>query len=166
MFDLNAQTPVKPAQGDLLPISDSSNSGNGGAVQFKEGVEQSLGTLTWTGTTPPSGSLSKLYKWERGFDNTVTLWFKITYGSAGSALTAVTFDLPADCPTPEAWSDASSGDSQYTGSGVLSTAIDAPSTNQRECFLAKNGSDWQVSIVQASSAYQYARGMIIYKAAS
>jgi hypothetical protein len=69
---------------------------------FKELGEQAFtGTLTWTGTTAPSGTTNLRYRWQQ-LGNIVWFTFNFNYGTAGSGLTAATWDLPTDMPVPTA----------------------------------------------------------------
>jgi hypothetical protein len=83
----------------------ANNTGSSAApsdTTYKELGEQSFaGTLTWTGTTAPSGTTNLRYRWQQ-LGNIVWFTFNFNYGSAGSGLTAATWDLPTDMPTPTA----------------------------------------------------------------
>ena len=57
------------------------------------------GTITWTGTTAPSGATNHFYQWQQ-VGKMVTLQIVLAYGNAGSAVSNVTMTLPSDCPAP------------------------------------------------------------------
>lgn len=57
------------------------------------------GTITWTGTTAPSGSTNHTYQWQQCL-KWVVLNISLVYGTAGSALSQVIMTLPTDCPNP------------------------------------------------------------------
>lgn len=119
-----------------------------GAISAEyQSTEQDLGTLTWTGTTAPSGTISKKYRWART-GKRVDLWILITATVVGSALTSVNFDLPSDMPTPSAFSNA--GAARIVGSGDLGTSAgDGPSNGCS--FLYNSGSGNQVWIKTSSA---------------
>jgi hypothetical protein len=72
---------------------------NGTATYFKDTSGTYTGTITWTGTTAPSGTTNHSYRWTR-VGKCVTLNVNLVYATNGGALTAVVFDLPSDAPTP------------------------------------------------------------------
>lgn len=57
------------------------------------------GTIVWTGTTAPSGTLNQSYNWQQ-VGNLVTGNLILVYGTAGSGNTAVAVTFPTDLPTP------------------------------------------------------------------
>jgi hypothetical protein len=57
------------------------------------------GTITWTGTTAPSGATNHSYRLTQ-VGKCVTLNISLVYAANGSALTAVTLTLPSGAPTP------------------------------------------------------------------
>ena len=67
---------------------------------FKDlGNQTYAGTITWTGTTAPSGTTNHRYRWVQ-VGKQVSLTISLNYGTAGAALTAVRMTLPSDCPSP------------------------------------------------------------------
>jgi hypothetical protein len=77
----------------------TSAAANGTATYFKDTSGTYSGTIAWTGTTAPSGATNHSYRWTR-IGKQVTLNVNLVYANNGGALTALTFDLPSDCPTP------------------------------------------------------------------
>lgn len=80
--------------------------------------EQNIGTLTWTGTSAPSGTIVKTYRWSQ-VGKTVTLFFKITAATPGLAVTAVSFPLPSDCPVPGTFASQPNSTHIAVGSGLI-----------------------------------------------
>lgn len=72
---------------------------NAQSIYFKDTSGTYSGTITWTGTTAPSGTTNHSYRWTR-IGSVVTLNISIVYQTAGSGLTAVVVPIPSDAPTP------------------------------------------------------------------
>ena len=73
---------------------------NATAVTFKAIAKATYaGTITWTGTTAPSGATQHSYSWQQ-VGNVVTFSLTLIYANAGSALTVVAMSLPSDMPSP------------------------------------------------------------------
>lgn len=66
---------------------------------FKDTSGTYSGTITWTGTTAPSGATTHTYRWTR-IGNFVNLSVSLVYATAGATLTGLTITLPSDAPTP------------------------------------------------------------------
>jgi len=122
-------------------------------------------TPTWSGTTAPSGTTNHTYSWSR-IGNVVVLRVSLDYSTAGSGLTAVTFDLPSDCPSPELPSGVSSiGDVISYGSGMLTTNRNIPLTPTASyaCIRIKSSGVYEINIGRSSaSTYKYAYATIQY----
>jgi hypothetical protein len=63
------------------------------------GVKTISETLTWTGTTPPSGTANHQNWWSRQ-GTVVHFQFVVDFVSSGSSLTGLSFPKPADMPNP------------------------------------------------------------------
>ncbi len=72
---------------------------NATAQQFRDTSGTYSGTITWTGTTAPSGATNHSYRLTQ-VGKCVTLNIVLVYASNGSALTAVQMTLPSGAPTP------------------------------------------------------------------
>jgi hypothetical protein len=72
---------------------------NSTATFFKDTSGTYTGTITWTGTTAPSGATNHSYRWTR-IGKMVTLNIELVYATNGGAITALQIDLPSDCPAP------------------------------------------------------------------
>lgn len=66
------------------------------------GVQAITSTITWTGTTAPSGTAYNYYWWRR-IGNDVQLIIAMCYATAGSAVSAVEIVWPSDLPAPYQW---------------------------------------------------------------
>jgi len=120
----------------------------------------------WTGTTSPSGTTNHTYIWSR-VGNVVTLRINLDYATAGSALNAVTLDLPSDCPTPELPAGVSTaGDVINYGVGNLTTSRAVPGTpTATSCALrlkSTSPNTFEINVWRASAAHKYAHVMIQY----
>jgi nitrogen fixation protein len=122
-------------------------------------------TPTWTGTTAPSGATQHTYSLSQ-VGNMVTLVINLSYATAGSGLTGVTFELPSTAPTPALPTSVSvAGDviSHITGaitttkasiiSGIPICSFRLKSTSPNVC---------EVSITRTSAAFRYAYATIQY----
>jgi hypothetical protein len=73
---------------------------NATANTFKAIAKQTYsGTITWTGTTAPSGATQHSYSWQQ-VGNVVTFTLCLLYATQGGALTQVLMTLPSDMPSP------------------------------------------------------------------
>lgn len=69
-------------------------------VDTASGVDQAfVGTITWSGTTAPSGTATLRYSWTR-VGKLVYFCFRFQWSVAGSTLTAAQWPKPADMPAP------------------------------------------------------------------
>ena len=69
------------------------------AIYYKDTLGTYNGTITWTGTTAPSGTTNHSYRWTR-IGNQITITISLVYQTAGTGLTQVIVTLPSDAPTP------------------------------------------------------------------
>jgi hypothetical protein len=136
---------------------------------FKDIAQQVYsGSITWTGTTPPSGSTNHSYRWSQ-VGKLVTLRLTLIYANAGVALTSVICALPSDLPTPEIPSGSTAnGSALYNGSGTLATAVvgDGMSTSVNggisELKINSGGTGYEIKIHRGSAGYRTARATIQY----
>lgn len=143
--------------------SGSSAEATGEAFQYTNEQTYS-GTITWTGTTAPSGSTNHSYQWER-VGKLVTLRICLNYGSAGSALTAVNMALPADAPNPLVPTGFSGNSSViYNGTAHMSNALTVSTAVHRGHMRINSGSTgYELFITTGTSgAYRYAQITITY----
>jgi hypothetical protein len=135
---------------------------------FKDIAEQSYAGAnpTWTGTTAPSGTTNHSYQWSQ-IGKVVNLRVNLDYATAGSVLTAVTFDLPSDCPIPKLPLGVSAnGDVIVYGTGMLTTLRTVPTAPTTvACTLRiKTSGTYEINILRAGtgSAHKYAYATIQY----
>ncbi|CAB4144137.1 hypothetical protein UFOVP462_18 [uncultured Caudovirales phage] len=69
------------------------------AQQFRDTSGTYSGTITWTGTTAPSGATTHTYRLTQ-VGKCVTIHFALVFATNGAGLTAVQMTLPAGAPTP------------------------------------------------------------------
>jgi hypothetical protein len=123
------------------------------------------GTITWGGTTAPSGTENHHYKYEQN-GNVVVLNLMLTYGTAGTGNTSVTIDLPVTCPLPVALSNAGSSLSEsFTGAGHLGASTSDVPTGSNSCYLMPNSaaaSGWQLMIKNSSTTAKTAKLTLTY----
>lgn len=67
------------------------------------------GTLTWTGTTAPSGAATARYHWYR-IGKSVMYELRFQWASNGSSLTGLLIPMPSGMPAPIVLTDADSGE--------------------------------------------------------
>lgn len=72
---------------------------NSVATFFKDTSGTYTGTVTWTGTTAPSGTTNFNYRYSR-VGRAVNLSITLNYATQGNALTAMVVPFQADFPTP------------------------------------------------------------------
>lgn len=102
--------------------------------------EADVGTLTFSGVGF-GGTVTKRYKWYR-VGNLVTLAWRLEgTTNVGANFTQVDFVLPSDLPTPGTFSNYSSGEVAYIGTGGATDNFD---TRASKSTLSYNGSDWIV----------------------
>jgi len=131
---------------------------------YNPGVQTYSGTITWTGTTAPSGTTNHSYNWQR-IGNMVTLNIILNYGTAGSALTAVSMALPADCPAPkEASGLGAASDILYFATGQMTTATNASNSNLNRAGLRVNAADTgnEIFVSTSSGAYRFVNITVQY----
>ena len=79
--------------------NNTSGTANVTAQQFRDTSGVYSGTITWTGTTAPSGATTHTYKLTQ-IGKCVTIHIALVYATNGAGLTAVQMTLPSGAPTP------------------------------------------------------------------
>lgn len=94
-------------------------------------------TVTWN-STPPSGTESKRYRWER-VGSLVHFQIRLEYSVAGTTNSLVTIALPADMPAPDPFTG--SGASEVMGALVQGFIGTAPGSapEASKAWMADNG---------------------------
>lgn len=127
-----------------------------------QGSQTYSGTITWTGTTQPSGATNHTINWTQ-VGNLVTLRISLVYASAGSALTAVQMALPTGAgapPTPlvpAGYSAASALDVLYYGSGQISTTTNTAPAVLFRAYLRVNTAATGYELIITTTTAQNAR---------
>lgn len=150
-----------------FPVNNGTSTGNATTARYYDSSEHAYtGTITWTGTTAPSGSTNHFYTWfEVG--HMVTLIVNLDYATASSATTAVSFELPTDCPTPMQWSNRTGASIyHYRGVGQLSTSNTTAAGNALASGLRRNAADngYEITISTSSGTHRIAFATITYRA--
>jgi hypothetical protein len=83
---------------------------------YQDGGVQTLATtISWTGTTAPSGTAQHFYWWTR-LDQMVQLWVVLNYENASTSTSRVQIAWPSDVPAPFEWTGLTAADSiLYSG---------------------------------------------------
>lgn len=119
-------------------------------------------TITWTGTTAPSGASSLRLIWSQ-HGKLVIGEVRLEYAVAGSALTAVTINWPTGLPNPAditGWNNSEVGIVQ---AGGLATAAGGVHVTSSLARIVKDGSgNFQIVISAASAAYRTAYMTLCY----
>ncbi len=152
-------------------VNNTNASATATDATFRDAGQQAYtGSITWTGTTAPSGSTNHSYHWEQ-VGKMVTLRINLVYSVAGAALTGVSMALPTDMPNPELPTGVSGASVAISyGSGALSSATSVitfatigATISAIRVNSGNNGFD--IVVMRASSTWQYAYATISYYAA-
>jgi len=109
-------------------------------------------TVAWTGTTAPSGTATLRYRWNR-VDDVCVCQFRLDYTVAGSALTAVTINWPADMPNPGSISGWDNTDFGFSVSGHVFTDFTANSGQKNSIAgVKKDGSGVYQVVIQPNTS--------------
>ena len=79
--------------------NNTSATANVTAQQFRDTAGVYSGTITWTGTTAPSGATTHTYRLTQ-VGKCVTIHIALVFATNGAGLTAVQMTLPSGAPTP------------------------------------------------------------------
>jgi hypothetical protein len=101
------------------------------STQIDSIVKSFSPTITFTGTTAPSGTETHTYSWQRR-GNQVTVICNLKWTVAGSSVSQILFNLPSDLPTPAI-------PNGYVNDDVLYTAF-ANMTNSNNTNLVGSSS--------------------------
>jgi len=139
-------------------VNNTNATANATETTYKSiGQQAYTGTITWTGTTPPSGATSFSYNWTQ-IGNLVTLKITLVYANAGTLLSAVNMTLPSDCPTPLKPTGLSSANNiLYSGVGFLGINLTAiPSATARVVLrINSTNNGFEVLSTAVAAAYLY-----------
>lgn len=124
-------------------------------ITFKDIAEQTYsGSITWTGTTAPSGTTDFRYSWTQ-VGNLVTYDIALVYGTAGTSVTSLVFELPSDMPTPKVKTGLGGASSMlYRVIGSITISISIV-TNGSVGMLRRNSANTANEIYLATSSGNY-----------
>ena len=89
----------KSLSANTIMANNTSATANATAQAFRDTSGTYSGTITWTGTTAPSGATNHSYRLTQ-VGKCVTLHIALVFATNGVGLTAVQMTLPAGAPTP------------------------------------------------------------------
>lgn len=124
-------------------------------ITFKSIAEQTYsGSITWTGTTAPSGTTDFRYSWTQ-VGNLVTYDIALVYGTAATSVTAVQIELPSDMPAPKVKTGLGGASSMlYRVIGSITTSITITTTGTVG-FLRRNAANTANEFYIATSSGNY-----------
>lgn len=97
-------------------------------------------TVTWTGTTAPSGSTTFEYGFQQT-GNKVNFWIALKYSVAGATLQAVAIEFPSDMPTPyEPVGLTAASEKLYSITGMIDSASTG-SAGVCRAWIRRNAAD-------------------------
>jgi hypothetical protein len=131
---------------------------------FKDTSGAFTGSLTWTGTTAPSGATDHTFRYTQ-IGRMVSVSITLVYGSAGSTLTAVQMELPSYFPTPLTPSGLSGNSSiLYMGSAHMSNGLTVSANIHRGHLRTNSTNTGYEFFIQTATAgnYRYAELNIFY----
>lgn len=127
---------------------------NVSAQAFKDTSGTYSGTITWTGTTAPSGATNHSYRLTQ-VGKCVTLHISLVFATNGAGLTAVLLTLPSGAPTPvQPAGLTSASTNMYPVNGQLANAANSILSSASRGFLRNNsaGNGFEILINFATSA--------------
>ena len=137
-----------------IMANNTSATANVTAQQFRDTSGTYSGTITWTGTTAPSGATNHSYRLTQ-VGKCVTLHIALVFATNGAGLTAVQITLPSGAPTPvqPAGLTAASTNMYPVNSQVVNAANSILSSSSRG-FLRNNsaGNGFEILINFATTA--------------
>jgi hypothetical protein len=109
-------------------------------------------SITWTGTTAPSGTTNHNYDWQR-IGNIVFYSISLVYATQGTSLTAVQMAMPSDMPNPIKLDGLSSASNVlYEAVGKIGASESNVSTGAVEAVLRANSGNTGFEFYIASVA--------------
>jgi hypothetical protein len=132
-------------------------------IKFQDWIDTTYtGSITWTGTTAPSGTPNhRISATRTGKRVEVTIW--LSYSTPGSAVSAVSMEYPSWLPQPKIPSGYGGANAWlYTSSGFLSTSTTSLTTGR--FFIKRNSSNdgFEFRIEASSGNNSYATGTISF----
>jgi len=161
-YDNTTYANLSQAQYTMLANNTNATANMTAQTFNAQGSQTYSGTITWTGTTQPSGATNHTINWTQ-VGNLVTLRISLVYAAAGSALTAVQMALPTGAgapPTPlvpAGYSAASALDVLYYGSGQISTTTNTAPAILFRAYLRVNAATTGYELIITTTNTQNAR---------
>lgn len=161
---LNAKSNKSISSYSLL-VNNTASTADVTETTFRSPSQQVYtGTITWTGTTAPSGATNHTYNWIR-IGNLVTLKITLVYATTGSALTSVLVTLPTDCPTPlKPTGLTAASNNLYSGSGLFVNSLTGIPSASNRVFLKSNAANngFEINSNGPSGGYLFADIIVQY----
>jgi len=118
---------------NTMLANNTGSTANMTAQTYRDVAEAAIsGTIAWVGTTAPSSLTSANYSWSQ-IGKTVTVEVNLLYTNASLAITAFSFPLPSDMPTPvtpTGWSAASN----YLFTSICTVHATAPAISSTSYY--------------------------------
>ena len=129
---------------NTVMANNTASTANATAQTYIDKGEQAYtNTVTFTGTTPPSGG-NQMYQWSQ-IGKTVTLNITLNYTTASVATTQIQLELPSDCPLPYVWTGMTGANvTLYTGTFnaiVTNNANPPASLRSGSLYLKRNNAN-------------------------
>lgn len=134
--------------------NNTSATANATAQAFRDTSGTYSGTITWTGTTAPSGATNHSYRLTQ-VGKCVTLHIALVYATNGAGLTAVQMTLPSGAPTPVQPTGLTGASSNmYPVTAQLANSTNTILNSSSRGFLRNNsaGNGFEIIINFLSSA--------------
>lgn len=146
----------------ILGNIDNSESGYS-FLKFKNWIDTTYsGSITWTGTTAPSGTPNHRISASRSDKRVeVTIW--LSYTTPGASVSAVSMEFPSWLPSPKIPTGYGGANAWlYTSSGFLSTSNTSLTTGR--FFIKRNAANdgFEFRIEASAGNQSYATGTISY----
>ena len=157
---LNAKSNKSISSYSLL-VNNTASTADVTETSYRSPSQQTYtGTITWTGTTAPSGATNHTYNWSR-IGNLVTLKITLIYATGGLALTNVVVTLPTDCPTPlKPTGFSAASNNLYSGTGFLGINLTSIPAATARVILKANAANNGFEIYETAIAGSYLYGDI------
>jgi hypothetical protein len=151
----------KSLPANSIPGNETYQTANAQSIYFKDTSGTYGGTITWTGTTAPSGATNHTYRWTR-IGKLVTLTISVVYATNGTGLTSAVFTLPSDAPNPVQPSGLTSASNGLYASTFIAqqTATGAPLGNAPRALLRNNAANNGFEIIASFTSSTIIQGFI------
>jgi hypothetical protein len=143
---------------DVFPVRTATDTWTTHTFRHPPAWQVYASTITWTGTTAPSGSTDHGYQWTQ-IGNCVFYQIYLTYGTAGSALTAVQMEKPSDMPNPVEWVSGANGSERIFAAHGYCSALETSNASNGAGAFRRNAGDtaYEFHVVFASVAARTAQ---------